>query len=123
MTIVTTDKVPRYFYITKANAEQYGYTKGCPGCSSWVRGGVKHPHTTECRARFRKAMAEEAKVKWADSREEQFVEEQLKKKRRREEKQERKEARKQEKRKLLAEDEEIEGKRCKKESEETEEAG
>ena len=56
-------------------------------------------------------MVEEAKVKLADSRKEQFVEEQLHKKQRKEEKQERREARKQEKRRLLAEAEELESKR------------
>ena len=111
VTIVTKDRAPRDFYITKANAEQYGYTKGCPGCSSWFRGGGRQPHTAACRERFRKEMVEEAKVKLADSRKEQFVEEQLHKKQRKEEKQERREARKQEKRRLLAEAEELESKR------------
>ena len=36
--IETKEKPPREFYITKKDAERYGYTRGCGGCSSWFRG-------------------------------------------------------------------------------------
>ncbi len=33
---------PREFQIRKEDAEKHGYTQGCAGCSSWLRGLVRH---------------------------------------------------------------------------------
>jgi len=63
--IETRERAPREFYISKKNAEDHGYTRGCGGCTSWHRGLGRQPHTPECRERFRQAMAEDAKVKSA----------------------------------------------------------
>ena len=65
MIIETGERAPREFYISKKDAEKYGYTRGCGGCASWTRGLARQPHTPECRERLRKAMAEDVKVKSA----------------------------------------------------------
>ncbi len=67
--IVGTRQVaPRAFYIRKEDAEVHGYTRSCPGCSSWFRGIGRQPHTAECRARFAELMKEDAKFKNAEKR-------------------------------------------------------
>ena len=43
--IETRERAPREFYISKKNAEKYGYTRGCGGCASWTRGLARQPHT------------------------------------------------------------------------------
>ena len=83
--IETRARVPRDFYIKKTDAERHGYTRGCGGCSSWFRGLGRQPHTEACRERFRELMREEAKVKLAQSRRQEFEEKELEKKRRKEE--------------------------------------
>ena len=72
----TREKEPREFYISKSDAEKHGYTRGCGGCSSWFRGLGRQPHTEECRKRFEGLMKDEAKVKNAKRRMEEFEEKQ-----------------------------------------------
>jgi hypothetical protein len=92
--IVGTRQVaPRAFYIRKEDAEVHGYTRSCPGCSSWFRGIGRQPHTAECRARFAELMKEDAKFKNAEKRKKEFEEKVLerhekKQKKRQEEKEE-----------------------------------
>ena len=74
----TREKEPREFYISKADAEKHGYTRGCGGCSSWFRGLGRQPHTEECRKRFENLMKDEAKVKNAKRRMEEYEEKQKK---------------------------------------------
>ena len=74
----TREKEPREFYISKADAEKHGYTRGCGGCSSWFRGLGRQPHTEECRKRFEILMKDEAKVKNAKRRMEEYEEKQKK---------------------------------------------
>ena len=62
LTITAKRQVPREFYITKKDAENHGYTRGCLGCGSWFRGVGKQPHTAECRERFRKLMSDDARA-------------------------------------------------------------
>ena len=88
--IETRKRAPREFYISKKNADDYGYTRGCGGCTSWHRGLGRQPHTPECRERFRQAMAGDAKVKSAQERRKEFEEREVEKKRKKEEKKERK---------------------------------
>ena len=71
--IVKTRQVaPRAFQIRKDDAEKFGYTKGCAGCSSWFRGLGRQPHSDECRNRFAKVMKEDAKYKNAAKRKQEF---------------------------------------------------
>jgi hypothetical protein len=73
--IVKTRSVgPREFQIRKEDAEKHGYTRGCPGCSSWFRGLARQPHTEKCRSRFGELMKEDARVKNALKRKEKFDE-------------------------------------------------
>ena len=62
------EPAPRYFYLTKREAEKHGYTRGCAGCNSWFRGLGRAPHTVECRERFRRLLKDDAKVKNAEAR-------------------------------------------------------
>ena len=88
LTTITKRQVPREFYITKKDAENHGYTRGCPGCGSWFRGVGKQPHTAECRERFRKLMSDDARVQMANQKRQRFAEEEQERKRRKEEKRE-----------------------------------
>ena len=88
LTLITKRQVPREFYITKQDAENHGYTRGCPGCGSWFRGVGKQPHTAECRERFRKLMSDDARVQLANQKRQRFAEEEQERKRRKEEKRE-----------------------------------
>ena len=89
--IETKARAPREFYISKKDAEKYQiYTRGCGGCASWTRGLARQPHTPECRERFRKAMAEDAKVTSAQERKRESEEREIEKKNKRNEKKERK---------------------------------
>ena len=65
---------PREFQIRKEDAEKHGYTRGCPGCSSWFRGLGRQPHTDKCQSRFEELMKEDARVKNARKRKEEFEE-------------------------------------------------
>ena len=62
----TSERIPREFYITHENAKEHGYTRGCPGCSSWFKGLSRQPHTSACRERFRGLMENDARVKFSD---------------------------------------------------------
>ena len=86
--IDTRDKAPREFYISKKNAEKYGYTRGCGGCTSWFRGLARQPHTEACRNRFKELMKDEAKVKNNEVRKRDFEEKEEQRKRRRKDKKE-----------------------------------
>ena len=72
--IKTKESAPREFQIRKEDAEKHGYTRGCPGCSSWFRGLGRQPHTEKCRSRFGEMMKEDARVKNARKRKEEFEE-------------------------------------------------
>ena len=64
----TRERAPRAVYISKQDADKHKMIRGCGGCSSFTRGLGRQPHTLECRDRFRKLMADEAKVKNSDER-------------------------------------------------------
>ena len=64
---------PSEFPITRKDAEELGTTRGCPGCVSWYRGNSRAPHTEQCRARFREAMKDRAKVKNVEIRRQEFA--------------------------------------------------
>ena len=93
------EKVPRDFYITKKVVDELGlgYTRGCGGCNSWFRGLGRAPHTTECRERFRRLLAENAKVKSAEARKREFEEREADKRRKKEERKNKKRERDEEK--------------------------
>ena len=46
------DRVPTSFHIRKVDLEKHGYSTGCPGCKSILRGDVTlKSHCPRCRAR------------------------------------------------------------------------
>ena len=63
---------PREFQIRKTDAEKYGYTRGCGGCSSWFRGLARQAHTPACRERFRNLMKDDAKKKLAEQKKAEY---------------------------------------------------
>ena len=58
--IYVQSRVPKDFSITMQDGKKYGFTKGCPGCSSYFR-GTKQSHNSACRQRFRSLFMEDAK--------------------------------------------------------------
>ena len=54
---------PREFHIRNEDAEKHGYTRGCPGCSSWFLGLARQPHNENSRSRFGELMKVDARVK------------------------------------------------------------
>ena len=86
--IETRAKAPREFYIKKEDADKFGYTKGCGGCSSWYRGLGRQPHTEARRDRFRELLKDEARVVNAQERKKDFEEREIVKKRKKNEKKE-----------------------------------
>ena len=54
-----TSKYPE-FKIMQEHCDRFGYTSGCPGCSSRLRGLSRQPHNKECRERFEKLMQADA---------------------------------------------------------------
>lgn len=63
---------PRDFQIRKEDAEKHGYTRGCPGCSSWFRGLGRQPHSTACRARFETLLKDDARYQNAQRRKQEY---------------------------------------------------
>jgi hypothetical protein len=63
---------PRDFQIRKEDAEKHGFTRGCPGCSSWFRGLGRQPHSTECRARFERLLKDDARFLNAQRRKQEY---------------------------------------------------
>ena len=86
----TKESAPREFCINKNDADKHGYTRGCAGCSSFIRGLGRQPHSDECRERFRKAMCEEAKVKNSEVGRREFEEKESSRKKRKEDTKEQK---------------------------------
>ena len=70
--VKTTRVRPRDFHIRKEDAERLGFSRGCGGCSSWFKGRSRQPHTEEFRERFRKLLADEARVKYAAEKRREF---------------------------------------------------
>ena len=59
---------PRNVGIRRSDLEKYGYTSGCAGCASVIRGVAparQSKHSAACRARLEKELKEDARVKKA----------------------------------------------------------
>ena len=66
--------IPRRFHIAKGDLDKYGYSKGCPGCISVLRGTQRQQHSVACRGRLEKAMKDVEKVQAATKRETEYFE-------------------------------------------------
>ena len=70
--IETKVKAPREFYISQKDVEKHGFTRRCPGCSSFTRGLGRQPHTEVCRDRLKELMRDESKVRNQEARMKDF---------------------------------------------------
>ncbi len=55
--------MPRNFYTSAKNLEDHGFSSGCQGCLSILRGRTRQAHSAACRKRFEGILAESDKVK------------------------------------------------------------
>ena len=66
--------VPRNVYISKADLETYGYTSGCIGCRSILKGGSRQGHSVACRARVEDLLRGSDKFEKSQQRVNEFLE-------------------------------------------------
>ena len=45
-------KQPYAFHTKREDYENYGYSRGCPGCPALLTGTTKQKHTPQCRQRM-----------------------------------------------------------------------
>ena len=57
--------------------KEHGYTSGCPGCTSIVRGRAGHAHSKACRERFEQILKNTDRHKAAEERLNRYCEEKL----------------------------------------------
>ena len=68
------EAVPRRVYLQKGDFERHGYTKGCPGCISMLKGSARQAHSELCRRRMEGEIKDTDKLKKAEKRRGAFVE-------------------------------------------------
>ena len=64
---------PNNFYVRKHDLEAYGYTQGCPGCRSVLRGGTRQGHNESSRQRILRDLKGSERVKRYDERLDDFL--------------------------------------------------
>ena len=64
----TREAVPRNLYIRKGDLDRHGYSAGCPGCLSILRGKARQAHSTACRKRFEELLSNTDRFKEANER-------------------------------------------------------
>ena len=67
------EPVPRQVYIRKEDLETLGYTEGCPGCKSILRGTARQAHSIGCRKRIEKELEGTDKAKRARGRIDEYA--------------------------------------------------
>jgi hypothetical protein len=90
------EAVPRKVYIAREDLEVHGYTVGCPGCKSILRGTTRQGHNEACRRRVEKELegtekANKAKKRVGEYMDKKMKEAQKERERRKEDKKSRKE--------------------------------
>ena len=60
--------VPRRVFITRQDLETHGYTVGCPGCISILKGTTRQMHSEACRRRIQKEMKGDPRLMDAERR-------------------------------------------------------
>ena len=68
------EPVPRRVYLQKSDFERYGFSMGCPGCVSILKGTARQAHSEGCRKRMETEMKGLEKTREADRRREEYVE-------------------------------------------------
>ena len=71
--------VPRNFYIKAKDFEEHGYTSGCPGCASLIRGGARRGHAKECRKRMEDILKDSDRFKATSTRIDNYLADRLEK--------------------------------------------
>ena len=69
--------MPRRVYLNKNDFEEHGYSSGCPGCRSILKGIRRQGHSEACRQRIQKALEGTERLERARTRENEFFEEVL----------------------------------------------
>ena len=71
------EAVPRKVYISKDDLEIHGYTVGCPGCESVLRGTTRQGHTEGCRRRVEKELEGTEKAMRAKKKVNEYVDKKM----------------------------------------------
>jgi hypothetical protein len=71
------EAVPRKVYISKDDLEIHGYTVGCPGCKSVLRGTTRQGHTEGCRRRVEKELEGTEKAMRAKKKVNEYVDKKM----------------------------------------------
>ena len=73
------EAVPRRVYLQKGDFERHGYTKGCPGCVSILKGTARQAHSERCRRRMEGEIKGTDRAKQAEKRRDAFCEKAIEK--------------------------------------------
>ena len=75
--VETQDAVPRNLFITVKDLQEHGYSFGCQGCLSILRGKSRQGRSAACRKRFEDILGKTGKVKRASDRYAEYLAETL----------------------------------------------
>jgi len=67
-------RAPKSFGSKREDYERHGYTRGCQGCRALLTGTTRQQHSVQCRSRMMEALKDDARVKAAKRRREEFLE-------------------------------------------------
>ena len=73
------ETVPRRVYIKKDDLETFGYTVGCPGCISILKGTARQAHSEACRKRMEEKLKGTERSKVVERRVDEYLEKAIKK--------------------------------------------
>jgi hypothetical protein len=65
---VPSEAIPRQMYIRVGDLHQYGFTSGCQGCASIIRGKPRQGHSKACRERLQDALKDSSRFQAAEER-------------------------------------------------------
>jgi hypothetical protein len=64
----TSEVIPRSMYIKVSDLHEHGFTSGCPGCISIIRGRPRQGHTRSCRDRLQGILKDSDRYRAAEDR-------------------------------------------------------
>ena len=71
------EAIPRSLYIRANDLREHGYTSGCPGCTSIIRGRVRQGHSKACPERIEKILKDTDRHRAAEERVNRYCAERL----------------------------------------------
>jgi hypothetical protein len=74
---VAAEAIPRQVYIRANDLHQHGFTSGCRGCTSIIRGRPRQGHSKACRERLQEALKDTDRFKMAEERINQYLADKL----------------------------------------------